>query len=112
VLQVLSTGADGLLKLWDTRTGTDLATFESHDNRLWGLAVSAGVDESLLASGGDDSRVVVWRDVTADKAAAAEAEEEELVLKQQELSNALTVSLGIAVANVFDTALRCVFCDS
>lgn len=91
-LQVLSSGADGLLKLWDTRTGANLATFESHDNRLWGLAVSNGPDESLVASGGDDSSVVVWRDVTADKAAAAEAEEAELVMKQQELSNALAVS--------------------
>jgi U3 small nucleolar RNA-associated protein 13 len=88
----MSSGADGLLKLWDTRTATDLATFESHDNRLWGLALSSGPDESLVATGGDDSRVVVWRDVTADKAAAAEAEEEELALKQQELSNALAVS--------------------
>jgi U3 small nucleolar RNA-associated protein 13 len=109
-LQVLSSGADGLLKLWNTRTGADLATFESHDNRLWGLAVAGGPDESLLASGGDDSRVVVWRDVTADKAAAAEAEEEELVLKQQELSNALAVSLvTAAVAVVSDSAFMLCF---
>lgn len=90
---MLSSGADGLLKLWDTRSGTNLATFESHDDRLWGLTVSQSPEESLLASGGADSRIVVWRDVTADKAAAAEAEEEQLVMKQQELSNALAVRL-------------------
>lgn len=50
-----------------------------------------------MASGGDDASVVVWRDVTADKVAAAEAEEEELVMKQQELSNALAVSFGRAL---------------
>jgi len=36
--------------------------------------------------------VVVWRDRTAAKAAEAEAAEEQLVLQQQELANALAVS--------------------
>lgn len=52
----------------------------------------AGPAESLLVSGGADSRVVLWRDATAAKAAEAEAAEEQLVLQQQELSNALAVS--------------------
>jgi WD40 repeat protein len=86
-------GADGLLKLWDSRTGANSATFEGHEDRLWGLAASAAPAESLIATGGGDSRVVIWRDATAAKAAEAEAAEESLVLKQQELSNALAVSL-------------------
>jgi hypothetical protein len=45
-----------------------------------------------VVSGGADSRLVLWRDATAAKAAEAEAAEEQLVLQQQELSNALTVS--------------------
>eukprot|EP00775_Hariotina_reticulata_P012078 gene12078-12218_t len=87
--QVLSAGADGLLKLWDGRSGANTASFEAHQDRVWGLAASAGPAESLLVSGGADSRVVLWRDATAAKAAEAEAAEEELVLQQQELSNAL-----------------------
>jgi U3 small nucleolar RNA-associated protein 13 len=85
-------GADGLLKLWDSRTGANTNTFEGHEDRLWGLAASAAPAESLVATGGGDSRVVIWRDATAAKAAEAEAAEESLVLKQQELSNALAVS--------------------
>lgn len=95
--QLLSAGADGLLKLWDSRTGVNSNTFEGHEDRLWGLAASDGPTESLIASGGGDARVVIWRDVTAAKAAEAEAQEEGLVLKQQELSNALAVSNGLAV---------------
>uniref|UniRef100_A0A383VI50 U3 small nucleolar RNA-associated protein 13 C-terminal domain-containing protein n=1 Tax=Tetradesmus obliquus TaxID=3088 RepID=A0A383VI50_TETOB len=87
--QVLSAGADGLLKLWDSRTGADSATFEGHEDRLWGLSASAAPGESLVATGGGDARVVIWRDATAAKAAEAEAAEESLVLRQQELSNAL-----------------------
>jgi WD40 repeat protein len=49
---VLSAGADGLLKLWDSRTGASLSTFEGHDDRVWGLAESSGPAEALLASGG------------------------------------------------------------
>lgn len=52
----------------------------------------AGPTEALVVSGGADSRLVLWRDATAAKAAEAEAAEEQLVLQQQELSNALTVS--------------------
>lgn len=59
-----------------------------------------------MASGGDDASVVVWRDVTADKVAAAEAEEEELVMKQQELSNALAVSFGRPGSAEHYTCLR------
>lgn len=45
-----------------------------------------------MASGGTDARVIVWADSTAADA-AAEAEEEELLMDQeQELANALAVN--------------------
>lgn len=86
-----SPGADGLVKLWDSRTGINSNTFEGHDDRLWGLAAADSTTESIVATGGGDARVVIWRDVTAVKAAEAEAAEEGLVLRQQELANALAV---------------------
>lgn len=84
-------GADGLLKLWDARTGVNSNTFEGHEDRLWGLAAAHSTSESLVATGGGDARVVIWRDVTTVKAAEAEAVEEGLVLQQQHLANALAV---------------------
>jgi hypothetical protein len=42
-------------------------------------------------SGGSDSTVVIWEDSTAADAAAAAEEQGRLVLRQQELANALHV---------------------
>lgn len=44
-------GADGLLKLWDARSGANTATFEGHDDRVWGLTMSDGPAEALVATG-------------------------------------------------------------
>jgi WD40 repeat protein len=41
-------GADGLLKLWDARTGANIASFEGHEDRVWGLAASAGQQLQLV----------------------------------------------------------------
>lgn len=58
--------------------------------QIWALAVG-GAQESVMATGGGDARVVLWADSTeADQAAAAEAEEE-LAEKEQALQNALAV---------------------
>lgn len=53
------------------------------------MAVGAG--ESLVATGGADATVVLWHDYTAEDQAAAAEEEETIVLRQQDLANALHV---------------------
>jgi hypothetical protein len=52
-------GADGLMKLWNARTGECAGTFDAHDDRVWALA-SGGAHEAVLATGGADARVVIW----------------------------------------------------
>lgn len=90
VVQLLSSGADGLVKLWNVRSTECLNTFDGHEDKVWALTVG-GVQEGLVATGGGDARVQVWEDCTLqDKAEAAE-EEEVTLLKQQRLSNALQV---------------------
>lgn len=92
VLQLLSSGADGLVKLWHVRSTECLNTFDGHEDKVWALTVG-GTQEGLVATGGGDARVQVWEDCTLqDKAEAAE-EEEVTLLKQQRLSNALQVPL-------------------
>lgn len=89
-MQLLSSGADGLVKLWNVRSTECLNTFDGHEDKVWAMTVG-GVQEGLVATGGGDARVQIWEDCTLqDKAEAAE-EEEVTLLKQQRLSNALQV---------------------
>lgn len=83
-------GADGLLKLWRTRTAECVGTFDEHADRVWALDTGGGA-ESILATGGADSTVTIWQDTTAQDAAAAEEEEEQLIQKEQDLENAFMV---------------------
>ena len=89
-MQVLSAGADGLVKLWSVRTSECLGTFDEHEAKVWALHVG-GASDSLLVTGGADARVNVWRDCTAEDEASAAAERAEAALKGQELANALQV---------------------
>ena len=91
-MQVLSAGADGLVKLWGVRTSECLATFDEHEAKVWAMHV-AGWDDSTLVTGGADARVNVWRDCTAQDEATAAADRAEAAVKGQALSNALQVRL-------------------
>ncbi len=89
-MQVLSAGADGLVKLWSVRTSECLRTFDEHEAKVWAMHVG-GDGDSLVVTGGADARVNVWRDCTAEDAANAASERAEAALKGQELANALQV---------------------
>lgn len=91
-MQVVSAGADGLVKLWSVRTSECTATFDEHEGKVWALAV-AGENDALLATGGADARVNVWRDCTAEDEAAAVADRALATTKAQELANALKVGI-------------------
>ncbi len=91
-LQVVSAGADSLVKLWSARTSECTATFDEHEGKVWALA-AAGENDAVLATGGADARVRVWRDCTAEDEANAAAERAETVLKAQDLANALKVPM-------------------
>jgi hypothetical protein len=57
---------------------------------VWALAVG-GAGEGLLATGASDATFAVWEDCTVADEEEAAAEEAAIVLKQQDLSNALQV---------------------
>eukprot|EP00850_Spirogloea_muscicola_P018245 SM000165S02206 [mRNA] locus=s165:102031:106956:- [translate_table: standard] len=88
--QVVSAGADGLLKLWTVRSSECLGTFDHHDDRVWALAVAA--DGEMLASGGSDALINIWSDCTVEEAEEVARKEEEAILKDQDLSNALAAA--------------------
>jgi eukaryotic-like serine/threonine-protein kinase len=53
-----SGGLDGVVKVWDARTGKGLLTLRAAPRFVRGLALSP--DNRLLAGGGEDKRVKVW----------------------------------------------------
>ena len=88
--QLVSSGADGLLKLWHARSSECTATFDTHEGKVWALD-SFGSEDSWLASGAADGSLVVWRDATAEKKAERAAEAVAGAEGRQALANALQV---------------------
>ena len=84
---MVSSGADGLIKLWTIRTLECEATMDAHLDRVWALDITE--DENEIVSGGADSRMVVWTDNTLEIEREKREEEEANVLMEQTLANHL-----------------------
>ncbi|KAJ2946036.1 hypothetical protein O0L34_g4954 [Tuta absoluta] len=85
--QVLSSGADGLLKLWNIKTSECKMSLDNHEGKVWSMAVSK--PESLIITGGSDSKLVKLKDVTIERREQMAKEREEQILQEQELMNLL-----------------------
>lgn len=102
--QLVSTGADGLLKLWSPSTGDCMGTFEAHADKVWSLAVrpvehnesmpegdqAALQHEEELVTAGADSVLNVWKDVTGEMADVETAAAESALARQSELYAAMS----------------------
>ena len=102
-IQLVSSGADGLVKVWSLQTAECQTTLERHSDRVWALAVAPHAETAasdaegdaenasplMMVSGGADSTLVFWKDVSAAQEEKGLAAQEETVLKEQELANVL-----------------------
>lgn len=86
-MQIASSGSDGLIKIWTIKTNECVATLDQHTEKVWSLTPAS--DGCLLASGGADSLLCLWKDVTEQVETEARVEKEQLILREQELSNLL-----------------------
>jgi len=57
--QVVTASADGILRVWDLASGQIVRALTAHEGAV--LAVAASADGTLIASGGTDGRLVLWR---------------------------------------------------
>jgi WD40 repeat protein len=66
---VASGEKDGVVRLWDVRTGKELGRFLGHEDRVTSVAYSP--DGKVLASGSDDGTIRLWVVSTGKEAARA-----------------------------------------
>src|SRR5207248_10935130 len=55
--QILTAGADGTARLWDTRTGAALRVLRGHDGRVWSAAFG---DSGRILTAGADGTARIW----------------------------------------------------
>lgn len=84
-LQIATAGADGFLKLFNVKSSECVATLDQHNGRIWALAVKS--DETVIVSGGSDSLLIKWKDVTEAKKLEKRQQLEQLTAQEQQLSN-------------------------
>lgn len=83
--QVITTGADGLVKIWDTGLGEDLKTYDQHSNRIWALLVKNQGAEFITADA--DGVFQFWKDNTEEVQAQEEEASKLRVEQEQSLQN-------------------------
>lgn len=82
-LQLISGSADGVIKIWNARKKICVATFDSHDGRIWSMDVlETGIDRTMVFSGDNNNRLLLWEDVTQET-------EDQRLLEQQQNATAL-----------------------
>eukprot|EP00112_Aurelia_sp_Birch-Aquarium-sp1_P018301 Seg435.11 transcript_id=Seg435.11/GoldUCD/mRNA.D3Y31 product="Transducin beta-like protein 3" protein_id=Seg435.11/GoldUCD/D3Y31 len=86
-MQIVSSGSDGLIKVWNVKSNECIKTLDEHTDKVWSLALNNA--EDTLVTGGSDSVLNLWKDVTEEEKLMEEAKNDELILKDQELSNLL-----------------------
>ncbi|KAF2360087.1 Small-subunit processome Utp13 [Trinorchestia longiramus] len=85
-LQLVSTSASGIVKIWEVKTSTCLDTLSAHDEqRVWALDVMQ--DGELVVTGGEDSKIILWRDVTQTVLLQQAQEKQRIYSEEQTLAN-------------------------
>ncbi|XP_032228222.1 transducin beta-like protein 3 isoform X2 [Nematostella vectensis] len=105
-MQLITSGTDGLVKLWTIKTNECVQTFDEHQDKVWAIAVNKS--QNAFCSGGADSAITLWKDVTQEERHKAQQEAEDVILKEQKLSNLVhdkryseAISLAISLEKPF-----------
>ncbi|KAF4753915.1 Transducin (beta)-like 3, partial [Perkinsus olseni] len=112
-MQLVSSGGDGLVRLWHIRTSECAAVLEGHDDRVWSM--DANASSSCLVTGGADSKLLLWEDCTSEEKekaqqASAEAAQRDtriqMLLLQGKHKEALDLALKLRRPGLMKTVLE------
>jgi len=76
---MISSGSDGLLKLWNIKSNECVATFDNHEDKVWALTVKQ--DGQYIVSGSADSKITFWEDISEKEREEMHQETEMRILK-------------------------------
>lgn len=116
--QLLSVGADGLVKLWDYKSGEVIKSLDNHDNRIWALDIKDDGEEFVSADA--DGKLSLWEDNTEEEIRLKEQQNKQRIEQEQTLSNfiknkdwanafllALTLDHSMRLYNVIKESIGC-----
>ena len=98
--RLASVSSDGLLKVWDLKTGTNVGNFDAHEDKIWSVTYSEATKEIITA--GRDGNIFFWTDKTDEKREEERQKANEIVKTEQTLAN-------LVHSGELDKALRFVF---
>uniref|UniRef100_T1IN28 U3 small nucleolar RNA-associated protein 13 C-terminal domain-containing protein n=1 Tax=Strigamia maritima TaxID=126957 RepID=T1IN28_STRMM len=107
-LQLLTSATDGSMKLWTIKTNDCIQTYVEQTKAVWALSVNK--TEDLVVSAGNDSNILIWKDVTQEEKEEAAAKEESLIQQEQQLSNLLqqkNYTKALILAVTLEMPMRC-----
>lgn len=87
---IISTGSDGLVKVWDYKTGTCHVSLDEHTGKVWGLAENTIDNQCYFLTGATDSLIILWKDITVQQEAIELEAKREMVKLEQTLQNELS----------------------
>lgn len=92
--QLVSSSSEGLVKVWNIASNDCILSLDNHTDRIWALTLLSNDDNEkdgkpLIASGGADSVINLWEDFTDEQEELAKKKQEEALVQEQSLSNAL-----------------------
>jgi U3 small nucleolar RNA-associated protein 13 len=82
-----SSAADGLIKLWNLKTSECINTINAHEGKIWALDVSTDNQSETcqILTGGTDSKIIIWNDVSAQKETEILKTSSDKILKREKL---------------------------
>lgn len=83
--QLLSCGADGLIKLWDYKQEEIIKSLDNHDQRIWAMDLKN--DGEYFTTADADGKLSFWTDNTEEEVKFKELQAKEKIEQEQSLSN-------------------------
>jgi U3 small nucleolar RNA-associated protein 13 len=97
-----------LIKIWNIKTNECLNTYDEHTDKIWALC--ADPFEKKFLTGGADSKLILWKNITNEMHVQEMEKREDVLLKEQELMNCLKdkkYKKALKLSIILDRPFKC-----